>query len=204
MSIKPLISKAQQWLKTVGVKELTQATRTEVDKENIWLDQEPLYIRTKIGVAGEVELLTAALDESVGITNIDKKKLAKYVNFIITHIQFAYATATTASAKKAVEVQYDSIIANVPVALQHANFIIKQNDTPVFTMPVMQLLQQEKLREFEGDAGFELDFLRMIKEEVPIQISIKFPEGQALSTATNDHFVAVHLKGARTRLRGAK
>ena len=43
-----------------------------------------------------------------------------------------------------------------------------------------------------------------MKEEVPFQISIKFPDGKALPAGVVDHFVEINLKGMRTRLRGAK
>lgn len=200
---KPLKSRELAYLELQAEQgEVSRETIEAIKGKKLIMEDEPLYVRSKITGGGEIELLTANLDESVGITNIDKKKLPKFVNFIINAVQVAYATAPTGT-ETAVSVVYDSIIANVPVELQHANIIVKQNDNPILTMPVKQLLQQEKSRDFEGDAGYELKSLRYIKEEVPFQISIKFPDGVALPGGV-DHFIEVHLKGTRTRLRGAK
>ena len=201
---KGLKSRALAYLENYGGPELTAETKASIAAKKIVLEDEPLYIRTKITGGGEIELLTSTLDESVGITNIDKKKLPKFVNFILSRIQFGYGASLIANASVPVDVQYASLISGVPIVLQHADLIIKQNGNPIITMPIKALLSQEKQREFEGDGGYELDYMRLIKEEVPFQISIKFPDGKALDPATNHHFVEVFLKGARTRLRGAK
>ena len=139
------------------------------------------------------------------VTGISEaKKLPNFVYFVLEAIQFGYGFSAVANNDTAIEPQYASLITGVPVALQHADLIIKQNDVPLITLPIKQLLSQEKLRAFEGDAGYQIDYLRLIKPNVPIQISIKFPEGQVLEGVVNHHFVEVFLKGTRTRLRGAK
>lgn len=201
---KPLNSRALAYLEKVASAELDSDTKQAVSDKRIILEDEPIYVRKKIEGGGEVELLTADLDEAVGITNIDKRKLGQFVYFILEKIQFGYGSSAVANNAIAVAVQYASLIAGVPIPLQHANLIIKQNDVPIYTIPVKQLLQQEKTREFEGDAGYELDYQRLIKPNVPFQISIKFPEGQVLQQGVVDHFVEIFLKGTRTRLRGAK
>lgn len=206
MSRKALKPRELAYLELQAQKgEIAPETISAIKNEKLILEDEPLYVRKQITGGGEIELLTANLDESVGITNIDKRKLPKFVNYIFDALQFGYAKAAT-TTKTAVNVVYDSIIANVPVALQHANLVIKQNDNPIFTMPIKQLLQQEKLRIAEGDAGYQLKSMRHIKEEVPFQISIKFPDGVTLppEAGADDHFVEVWIKGVRTRLRGAK
>ncbi|MBS1981699.1 MAG: hypothetical protein JST74_11060 [Bacteroidetes bacterium] len=163
-----------------------------------------MYVRSKITGGGEIDLLTSSLNESVGITNIDKRTLPKFVNFIINALQFGYGSAPTGNGAVAEDIVYDSLIANCPVQLQHANLIVKQNDTPILTQPIKQLLHQDKSREFEGDVAYNVTYPRLIKQNVPFQISIKFPIGKALPAGVVDHFVEVHLKGTRTRLRGAK
>ncbi|HPH46951.1 MAG TPA: hypothetical protein PKU83_08090 [Chryseolinea sp.] len=201
---KPLISREYAFLNKFGAKDLDPETLRAIKDKRIWLEDEPLYIRTKIAGGGEIDLLLSSLDESVGITNIDKRKLPKFVNFIVNQLQFGYGSSAIANAAKPEDVQYDSLIASVPVSLQHANFIIRQNDTPIYTIPVKQLLQQEKTREFEGDAGYVVKYPRVIKQDVQFQVSIKFPDGKSLSSGVVDHFVEVYVKGTRTRLRGAK
>jgi hypothetical protein len=199
---KALKSKELAYLESYGARELTAETKTAIGSERMMLEDEPLYIRKQISGGGEIELLTSNLNESVGVTNIDKKKLPKYVNFILSGIQFSYATAASGT-KTAVQVVYSSLIADCPVQLQHANLIIKQNDNPIVTMPIKELLQQEKIRGSEGDNGYEFKYMRLIKEEVPFQISIKFPDDEVLPGGV-DHFAEVRIKGTRTRLRGAK
>lgn len=201
---KNLGTRALAYLKEFASEELDAETKKAIADKRIILEDEPLYVRKKIAGGGEIELLTADLDQSVGITNIDKKKLPNFVYFVLEAIQFGYGFSAVANNDTAIEPQYASLITGVPVALQHADLIIKQNDVPLITLPIKQLLSQEKLRAFEGDAGYQIDYLRLIKPNVPIQISIKFPEGQVLEGVVNHHFVEVFLKGTRTRLRGAK
>ncbi len=201
---KGLKTRALAYLENYGGPELSSETKTAIKEKRIWLEDEPLYVRAKIAGGGEIELLTANLDESVGVTNIDKRKLPKFVNFVLSRLSFGYGSSAVANNTVAVDATYSNLIGDCPVQLRHANLIIKQNDNPIITMPISQLLQQEKVREANGEAGYELDYMRLIKEDVPFQISIKFPEGKALEGVVNHHFVEVFLKGARTRLRGAK
>ncbi|MBS1489702.1 MAG: hypothetical protein JSS93_04180 [Bacteroidetes bacterium] len=201
---KPLKSRELAYLETYGSKELDVETLQAIKEKRVILEDEPLYVRSKITGGGEIDLLTSSLNESVGITNIDKRTLPKFVNFIINALQFGYGSAPTGNGAVAEDIVYDSLIANCPVQLQHANLIVKQNDTPILTQPIKQLLHQDKSREFEGDVAYNVTYPRLIKQNVPFQISIKFPIGKALPAGVVDHFVEVHLKGTRTRLRGAK
>lgn len=200
---KQLYSREYQYLNKFGSKDLDSETLVAIKEKRIILEDEPLFVRRKISGGGEVDLLTSDLDEAVGITNIDKQTLPKFINFIVNAIQFGYKSEATADNKKAEEVVYSSLRDSIPAQLQHANFIIRQNDTPLLTLPVKMLLQDEKTREFQGDAGYELKYPRIIKQNVKFQLSIKFPSGQSLP-GTADHFVELFLKGTRTRLRGAK
>lgn len=185
-------------------RELDGETKQAIKEERIVLDEEPLYVNKKIATSGEIELLSANLNESVGITNIDKRTLPQFVYFIVSGIKFGYNKTLTATAATAEEVVYDSLIASVPAVMQHANVIVKQNDTPILTLPIKTFLQQAALQRVDGDAGYELKNLKLIKPKVPIQISIKFPEGQDAAVATYDTFVSVLFNGARTRLKGAR
>lgn len=200
---KPLFSRDYKYLNQFGVKELDTETIQAIKQKRIILEDEPLYVRRKINGGGEIDLLTSDLNESVGITNIDKQTLPKYVNFICSGIMFGYATAATADNKKAEEVAYSPLLASIPVPLQHANFIVRQNDTPLLTLPLKSFLQDEKSRKVFGDEGYALKYPRIIKQNVKFQLSIKFPVGLALS-GNVDHFAEVYLQGTRTRLRGAK
>jgi hypothetical protein len=200
---KPLYSREYHYLNKFAYKDLDPETIQAIKDKRVILEDEPLFVRRKIAGGGEIDLLTSDLDESIGITNIDKQTLPKFINFIVSGILFAYGKAATLDNKKSEEVVYSSLRDAVPVQLQHSNFIIRQNDTPLLTLPMKMLLTDEKLREFLGDAGYELKYPRTIKQNVKFQLSIKFPNGQSLP-GTEDHFVEVFLNGSRTRLRGAK
>lgn len=201
---KPLKSRELSYLETYGQKELDPETLQAIKDKRVILEDEPLYVRTKVAGGGEIDLLTSSLNESVGITNIDKRTLPKYVNFIINAVQFGYGSSAIANNAVAEDITYDSLISSCPVSLQHANLILKQNDTPILTLPVKQLLHQDKSREFEGDVAYHVTYPRLLKQNVPFQISIKFPINKSLPVGVVDHFVEVHLKGTRTRLRGSK
>ncbi|MEK9157697.1 MAG: hypothetical protein AAB638_00755 [Patescibacteria group bacterium] len=202
---KPLKSRELAYLENYGAAELDSETRGAIKDRKIVLEDEPLYVRTKIVGGGEIDLLTAALDESVGITNIDKRTLPKFVNFIIDAVQFGYGSSAVANNSVAVDVSYSSLISACPIQLLHANLVIKQNDTPILTLPIKQLLKQAaNTDEFEGQNGYQLTYPRLLKQNVPMQFSIKFPIDKVLEAVVNHHFVELHLKGTRTKLRGAR
>ena len=203
MKTKPLFSRDYEYLLKFAERDLDPETLQAINDKRIIVDEEPLYVRKKITGGGEIDLLTSDLNESTGITNIDKQMLPKFVNFIVTGLRFGYASAPTADAKREVEVPYSAQQSAMPVVLQHANLIIRQNDTPILTEPIKELIQEEKTREFLGDAHYELKYLRTIKQNVKFQVSIRFPVGLAL-VGNVDHFVEVFIKGTRTRLRGAQ
>ncbi|MCZ8355469.1 MAG: hypothetical protein O9340_12080 [Cyclobacteriaceae bacterium] len=196
-----LKSRELAFLENHGAKDLSAETARAINEKRIILEDEPLYVRTRIGTAGGIDLLTSDLVEKVGLTNIDRQRLPKFVNFIIDSIQFGYSIAAAVDNRKPNEVDYTSLVDQVPSALRHANLVISQNDKPILTLPVKSLLQQEKIRGYEGKAGYQLKYPRMLKEDVSFQISIKFPNDATLDIAEH-HFVEVILNGTRTKLRG--
>ncbi|MFN7703299.1 MAG: hypothetical protein ACK5OS_01655 [Chryseotalea sp.] len=180
---------------------LVQKQLALFQKKKIILEDEPLYVRSKINGGGTIKLLTSELVEKVGFTNIDRQRLPKFINFIIDTIQFGYSSAAAADNKKPVEVDYTALVDQIPTALRHANLVVSQNDKPILTLPVKTLLQQEKIRGYEGEAGYQLKYPRMLKEDVSFQISIEFPNESQLENTVH-HFVEVILNGTRTKLRG--
>jgi hypothetical protein len=196
-----LKSRELAFLENHGAKDLSAETARAIAEKRIILEDEPLYVRTKINGAGGVKLLTPDLVEKVGSTNIDRQRLPKYINFVIDSIRFGYSTAPAADNKKPVEVDYSSLVAEVPTALRHANLVISQNEKPILTLPVKSLLQQEKIRGNEGEVGYQLKYPRMLKEDVSFQITIEFPNDTQLDS-NEHHFVEVILNGTRTKLRG--
>jgi len=194
-----LETKEFNYLKTHGADKIGQETMSLLQDNKIKLDGEPLYVRTKIGTSNDNELLTANLSESVGVTNIDKRKLPKFVNFIISKISFGYASAPLGT-KVAEALAYTSFDNAIPAALQNADLIIKQNDQPLCVFPIKTFLREDKIRHAHGEAGYDLPYLVTIKEDVQFQILIKFPTGQSLDPNV-DNFVEIFLRGARTKQR---
>jgi hypothetical protein len=196
-----LKSRELTYLENFGAKDLSSETARAISEKKIILEDEPLYVRSKINGGGTIKLLTSELVEKVGFTNIDRQRLPKFINFIIDTIQFGYSSAAAADNKKPVEVDYTALVDQIPTALRHANLVVSQNDKPILTLPVKTLLQQEKIRGYEGEAGYQLKYPRMLKEDVSFQISIEFPNESQLENTVH-HFVEVILNGTRTKLRG--
>ncbi|MCZ8020220.1 MAG: hypothetical protein O9302_03315 [Cyclobacteriaceae bacterium] len=201
MQKNQLKSRELTYLENHGAKDLSPETARAISEKKIILEDEPLYVRSKINGGGTIKLLTSELVEKVGFTNIDRQRLPKFINFIIDTIQFGYSSAAAADNKKPVEVDYTALVDQIPTALRHANLVVSQNDKPILTLPVKTLLQQEKIRGYEGEAGYQLKYPRMLKEDVSFQISIEFPNESQLEN-TIHHFVEVILNGTRTKLRG--
>lgn len=201
MQKNQLKSRELTYLENHGAKDLSPETARAISEKKIILEDEPLYVRSKINGGGTIKLLTSELVEKVGFTNIDRQRLPKFINFIIDTIQFGYSSAAAADNKKPVEVDYNALVDQIPTALRHANLVVSQNDKPILTLPVKTLLQQEKIRGYEGEAGYQLKYPRMLKEDVSFQISIEFPNESQLENTVH-HFVEVILNGTRTKLRG--
>ncbi|MFY7917679.1 MAG: hypothetical protein ACOVOF_00035 [Chryseotalea sp.] len=201
MQKNQLKSRELTYLENHGAKDLSPETARAISEKKIILEDEPLYVRSKINGGGTIKLLTSELVEKVGFTNIDRQRLPKFINFIIDTIQFGYSSAAAADNKKPVEVDYTALVDQIPTALRHANLVVSQNDKPILTLPVKTLLQQEKIRGYEGEAGYQLKYPRMLKEDVSFQISIEFPNESQLENTVH-HFVEVILNGTRTKLRG--
>jgi hypothetical protein len=184
---------------------LDKETKEAIDQKKIFIDEEPLYVKKSIVPAGEIELLTANLVDSVGITNIADRELPETENFIIDSLFFGYKVSATAGAPVANNLKYSSLEADVPAIIQHADLIIKQGQAVIHRVPVNQLLYPSAAAQtsINGELGLSLKHMKMLKGKRKFQINLKFPEGLDATVADNTTFVWVQMNGGRTKLKGA-
>jgi hypothetical protein len=184
------------------VGELDAQTQADIMAKNVQAFDADMYLRVDItGGSGIMELLDENTTKTTGITNWDKNKLAKTVNMALERVRVAYATTATAGGEKKPEaVKYSTVSKDVPAALMNADLIILQNDKTLAEIPMSRFFVESASNRPAGvEDAVVLDSLRLIQENQPVGIQIKFPKGVALPDA--NHFVDIRLIGQQTRRR---
>ncbi len=194
------LTKAQLFLMTM-IGALDAQTQADVASGKVQFVDADVYLRHNItGAAGTFDLLDENTTKTIGLTNWDGNKLAKTINMALERVRLGYATTATGGITKPEALKYSNKLSDAPAALLNAELVIVQNDKPIVEIPVQRFFGESvNNRPVGAEDSVVLDSLRLIKENVPVGIQIKFPKGVALPDA--NHFVEVHLIGTQTRTR---
>jgi hypothetical protein len=194
-------TKAQLFLLAM-VAGLDAQTQADIANRDVQFSDADMYLRSNItGGAGIKELLDATNTKQIGTSNWDKNALPASVNIALERIRVAYATTASADGiTNPANLKYSTKLSDVPAALLNAELVITQNDKPIVEVPMQRFFSEAvNNRPVGTEDALILDSLRLIKENVPVGINIKFPNGLALAGA--NHFVEIHLMGTQTRKR---
>ncbi|MEN7549046.1 hypothetical protein AAG747_14070 [Rapidithrix thailandica] len=163
-----------------------------------------LYVKHEItGKSDTADLVKASDSKQDGVRNLDRAKLDKFENMAVDRIGFAWFAGESDSAINLYSPGVSGAVAIHP-ALFNADLLIKQNDRVLFEIPVSALLSMEPQGLLGGPENtFAVYTPFIIREEVPIRIQLRFPEGAGMTPPTgresDQYWVKVELFGTRTQ-----
>ena len=95
--------------------------------------------------------------------------------------------------------RYTNLLEVVDPSLLNADLIIRQNDNILVEIPVERLFSEAKSDRPAGTLdAYEIDNPPILKEEIPVQLQLRVPEGASIDGKVR-HFFELHLIGQKTR-----
>ncbi|MEN7547819.1 hypothetical protein AAG747_08020 [Rapidithrix thailandica] len=163
-----------------------------------------LYVKHEItGKSDTADLVKASDSKQDGVRNLDRAKLDKFENMAVDRIGFGWLAGEQTSA---IGLYYNTVTGrnDIHPALFNADLLIKQNDRVLFEMPVSALLSYEPKGLLGGpESTFAVYTPFILREEVPVRIQLRFPEGSSVTPPTGQegdrYWVKVELFGTKTQ-----
>lgn len=180
--------------------ELDAQTRMDIDGKKLRFMDADLYLRLPVtGKAGIHVLLDDTNVRKAGVTNINDNKLPKSFNLALEKIRFAYGKSTSNVINSAA-IPYSVKLSSADLAIQNAEFRIKQDGKVIVALPVARLMAEEVSKSVQGkEDSYVLDSLQLLKENSPITLEIEYPAGSTVdATANAQHHIEIRLMGTST------
>lgn len=130
-----------------------------------------------------------------GISTISKTSLPKNEAVVFDRIAIGYAENADAGKEGAV----DYSATKLPAALRNADLVITQNGREVVNVSISELGKVTSPAN-QADYYHDLESLQYLVDDQPMEMEIRFPNGQTLAPGTAGHsvYVEVRLKGFKT------
>ena len=187
--------------------ELPTETKVLLSEKQIKTRDADMYIRKEVtGWSGTHELLVAGTKQVFGETNWNGNRLPKYENLVLERIRAGYAFLEEGEGMGEVDPlanplirRYTNLLEVVDPSLLNADLIIRQNDNILVEIPVERLFSEAKSDRPAGTLdAYEIDNPPILKEEIPVQLQLRVPEGASIDGKVR-HFFELHLIGQKTR-----
>lgn len=129
-----------------------------------------------------------------GISTISKTSLPKNEAVVFDRIAVGYAENAAAGQEGAVN--YSTTLPN---ALRNADLVITQNGREVVSVAIADLGKVTSPTN-QNDYYHDLESLQYLVDDQPMEIEIRFPNGQSITPGTAGHscYLEVRLKGFKT------
>lgn len=180
--------------------ELDAQTRLDITNKKLRFVDLDKYLRVSVtGKAGIIILLDETNIRKAGITNWNDNKLEKGINLVLEQIRFGYGKSTTNDINPA-HTSFSTKLSLADIAIQNAEFRIKQDGKLIVAVPVARLMSEEVSKSIQGhEDAYKLNSLQLLKENSPVTLEIEFPAGSTVDAAPgNQHFIEIRLMGTAT------
>lgn len=177
---------------------LDSDTKQALQAGSLQLAEGDLYVKRLINISGSTDVLDSTTVIQGGLCKFDRTKVVELQNFVLSSIRLGYGNHATET--NPANIAYSNLRADVPAALQNADFIITANDTPIFEARFARFLTGAASDKTQGqEDAVRLKTMKLLTPTMVLGMTVKVPQGLTLDPAKK-HFIEVVFMGEYTRV----